>query len=959
MSMDFFWEQFGIECAEHLQVIDQCLADALTHACNPEDIAKLFRSMHSIKGLSKAMGLLSMELVAHRCEDLLGLVRDNGVDLSRDLIELLTVANDTLARLHETIVEQRLDQPPNDALIAKLDAAFQHFSGGVSSSADLPVSDTQNQTEVEDADPLFAALRVFAPQTSELIHEICDAWFGKGVAAPRKVAKPLSALIERVEAAGFDGLLDILTAVSQSLAKKPADMDAEWIGAMADLGQQLRDLEAGFELNFGAEFFRAIVPNHFDAVSQAVAGPLAELSLSLPESGYSEEALADAMASLGQSLRQIDLVLAFADPRNRSQNLQLKLQSIYAAEDIASAFASLLVQIDHIRDAIFDQLVSGDQSQDCFNFLVALQGAVTPDASAPKEKSASQLLPLLQSIGLNDDFAACTPLEFLPDLAALAEGASQGVLVTIDLNGNPQAARLFVQWSKTHEVKSISRSVIVQDMTLFEFLIISQSSANILIEDLKRDLGDALMDVQKVGAVAKSDSPAPQAAALEAQSTPSASQPAPAPNATPTSTQSQIRVSAAVLDSFMAQVGCLVSVRSRLGVALQDEGVSRLMESVSDLGRRLSAQGHPEDALLLDRLRAAVQDERMRLATVQVEFQRHLSSLQQTALDLRVLPLSNLFARLPRIVRELGTAQGKELRFVMSGGETVVDKSIIETLVDPLIHIVRNAVDHGIETPQERQAAGKSGEASLTLAAVQEGGEAKLSIIDDGRGINVERVAQKALERGLTTPEKLKSMTPEQIIYFIFEAGFSTAAAITETSGRGVGMDIVRTAVLGIGGKIAVSSELGKGSRFDITIPVSAAIQNTLVVRLGDHLMGIPSRYVDEVHQIARSELRTLHDQTAYLLRGHVLPLYSLEHLLMGSTRGDDERVLFVVVSAGGRRIGLIVDGVVRREEMFLTKPHPLVRRSPYLFSATVSGEGKIILIVDVDGVMTRLAQGA
>jgi chemotaxis protein histidine kinase CheA len=273
---------------------------------------------------------------------------------------------------------------------------------------------------------------------------------------------------------------------------------------------------------------------------------------------------------------------------------------------------------------------------------------------------------------------------------------------------------------------------------------------------------------------------------------------------------------------------------------------------------------------------------------------------------------------------------------------------------------VRNAVDHGIEPAEERRAAGKPERARLTLRASQRGSEIAIEIADDGRGLDSEAIRRKAVDRGLVTASRATSLDDAEVFQFIFAAGLSTAAAITETSGRGVGMDVVLFTVRRLSGDIAIRSERGKGSVFTLTLPVSAALQNALIVRVGDQSLAIPERNVAAVTEIERDSIWQIGTGRSMLYRQAVLPLYDLGSLLgMPDAIPDGRTVQPVIVASNGRNlVGLQVAAIEQRQELFLKDLHPLLAQFPGIGGASVLGDGRVVLVLDGDELIQLAARG-
>jgi two-component system, chemotaxis family, sensor kinase CheA len=330
------------------------------------------------------------------------------------------------------------------------------------------------------------------------------------------------------------------------------------------------------------------------------------------------------------------------------------------------------------------------------------------------------------------------------------------------------------------------------------------------------------------------------------------------------------------------------------------------------------------------------------------------ADLRESVMKARMQPVSNIFSKMPRIVRDLSQSLGRRVSLHMEGQETELDKSLLEAIKDPLTHAVRNALDHGIEPPEVRQTAGKDPEGRLALRAVQEGSHVVIEVSDDGAGIDVDRVRNKAIERGLITGERAAQLAERELLQLIFLPGFSTAERITNVSGRGVGMDVVRTNVEKIGGKVEIDSRTGKGTMLRLRIPLTLAIIPALIVRSLSQSFALPQAALSELVHIppeqAAQAIEWIENAPLYRLRGRLLPLVFLDGLL---TPGRDCRLaadrdnFIAVLDADGRRFGLVVDSLADPEEI-VVKPLSAVLKDIGLYSgATVLGNADLALILD------------
>ena len=334
------------------------------------------------------------------------------------------------------------------------------------------------------------------------------------------------------------------------------------------------------------------------------------------------------------------------------------------------------------------------------------------------------------------------------------------------------------------------------------------------------------------------------------------------------------------------------------------------------------------------------------------------ADLREAVMKARMQPVSHVFSKFPRLVRDLSQQLGKPVKLELVGQETELDKSLLEAIKDPLTHSVRNAIDHGIETPEVRQAAGKNAEGLLRLGARQQGSYVIVEVTDDGGGIRVERIRDKAIERRLITAQKAAQLSDRELLQLIFLPGFSTADKVTNVSGRGVGMDVVRTNVERIGGKVELDSRPARGTTLRLSIPLTLAIIPALIVRSRGQNFALPQGALFELVHLtaaqAREQIEWLENAPLYRLRGRLLPLVFLGRLLAQQEAGDGAGCYIAVLNADGRRYGLVIDRLADPEEI-VVKPLSAVLKGIGLFSgATVMGNGEMALILDPGAIAVR-----
>jgi len=387
-----------------------------------------------------------------------------------------------------------------------------------------------------------------------------------------------------------------------------------------------------------------------------------------------------------------------------------------------------------------------------------------------------------------------------------------------------------------------------------------------------------------------------------------------------TQQETTVRVDTSRLDDIMNLVGELVLVRNRLST-----------------------------------LESAVVNEDMSVAVSNLDLVT--SDLQTAVMKTRMQPIKKVFGRFPRVVRDLSRSLNKDVELVMVGEETDLDKNLVEALADPLVHLVRNSVDHGVEMPDIREASGKPRRGTIILSAQQEGENILLAITDDGAGMNADVLKNIAVNKGVIDEDTAARLSPEECYSLIFMPGFSTKEEISDISGRGVGMDVVKTKITQLNGSINIKSELGKGTRIEIKVPLTLAIMPTLMVMLADQVYALPLTSVVEIFNFDESMTKIVDGQEVILIRNKPLPIYHLNKWLSKSDSDvHDKRV--VVVNAAGKEFGFVVEKLLGQEEVVIKPLGALLQGTKGMSGATITGDGKISLILDVPGLMHTYASG-
>ena len=421
-----------------------------------------------------------------------------------------------------------------------------------------------------------------------------------------------------------------------------------------------------------------------------------------------------------------------------------------------------------------------------------------------------------------------------------------------------------------------------------------------------------------------------------------------------------------------------VVIKQNVGPPQNNDNSGKKKEEQSTIRvdlERLDALVNLVGELVIDRTRFATIEEELRTTaphlkagsnmteTVQL-FGRHMNEIQDIIMKVRMVPIGNAFNKFPRVVRDLARQLGKQMDLLIDGEATELDKTLVEQIADPLVHLIRNACDHGIEKPAERISNGKNGTGKIMLAAKQEGNHIVISISDDGKGMNVEKIRAKGIERGLISADA--NISDREIFNLIFESGFSTAEAVTTVSGRGVGMDVVRKQIAKLKGMVEINSVYGKGSTITITLPLTLAIVESLLVTCQGETFAIPLSSVIESERIKPSDIQKVGDAEVIKLRNNILPLIHLNQTLDLDRKANDswyseprsnandkrgrkqERLFVVVVGSANQRFGIVVDQLLNQQEMVIKPMGPIMRKTPCVAGGAVLGNGEVVLVLDI-----------
>lgn len=639
----------------------------------------------------------------------------------------------------------------------------------------------------------------------------------------------------------------------------------------------------------------------------------------------------------------------------RMQNLTHNMENVFSEirNDKMKVSASLVDTLFQCLDALEaylnNILESSDEGTDdnaaivkLLNDFLATEGEIVPEAKPQPQAAAS-------APAADEDPAKYKKL-VLADFEkhAVKEAFAKGlnvyaITVYIDPSCILKAARAFLVFKNLEEVGEVIKSnpstQDIEDEKFdfdFSIYIISKESLDHVISviknvsEIKDAIGEQITDVDTIPSDSSTSSapatttaaPAANSAAPSAQSE-NNSKPAPASNAAkhgkPVVNRS-VRVDIEKLDVLMNLVSELIIAKNGLVSANASDENGSQKQSFNE----------------------------------QIEYlERVTTNLHESVMNVRMVPIENVVNRFPRMIRDLSKKLNKKMELYMTGEDTELDRTVIDEIGDPLMHLLRNSADHGLESAEVRKQRGKNEVGAIYLDAYQDGNNVVIEVRDDGNGIDVEKVKNKAIEKGTISPEQAETMTDAEIIELLFRPSFSTSEKITDVSGRGVGLDVVKSKIEALGGDVEVKTVLGEGSTFTIRLPLTLAIIQALMVRLGEEQYAISLGSIQTIEDIPVTEIKYVHSKEVINLRGTVIPLIRLGQILDVPNSGiDSDTITVVIIKKGDKQAGLIVDSLVGQLEIVIKSLGKFIRINKMISGATILGDGEVALIIDANALV-------
>ena len=979
MSQDFMdpelFADFIIEAKEHLETIEPNLLELEKAPDNLSLLNEIFRPMHSLKGASGFMGLNRMNTLAHRAENILDELRKGNMTVNSEIMDIILASTDALRQMIDSLETTNTEGEVDiSALVEKLDALMTNSGVAIAAPSVVLASSTPAPAP-EAAAPVVEAPAP-APEAAPVVEtpaaatQAVEAPVGESEASPggRQGFNVETWLETRANLPSY-----ALTAFGEGHLR---DFIEEAKENFTNLSDGLLELEKHPDnhdlINDLFRFFHNLKGN------SGIVGFLEMNSLTheaetllnavrkdeYPVTSPLVDMLLLSVDMLEALVYRIDIPAGQVAPFDTSELLD-KLRQAVAGGTIempASLIATAMLTEDEDAPAAAPaegKDAAADPASAASSTSTATIGnddvLIFKDTVSQQFNTIKTALAGMRMDGANRDFADA----MYRSLVTLQN--SSGFMGLEDIKTYAQRTAGIVDQGRITSIDfSMMADLLEQECSIIEDMLTSAIEKMLAATPATTETPKTVLPTPAGAAPAPKAEPAAAPAPAPAAPKPApvaeakpapveapkpaapapapaapAAAPAPKPAAAPAAApakaddahggkaSSTIRVDHEKLDHLMNTIGELIINRNRYSMlARQLEDIDTNLPEISAIAQNLSETTYAM---------ARISDD-----------------LQDTIMKVRMLPVSSVFSRFPRLVRDLSRKSGKEVELIMAGEDTELDKSVVEVIGDPLVHLIRNSVDHGIESEEVRRGLGKNPKGNVWLRAYYKGNSVAIEIEDDGKGIDPEKMREVAVRKGVITPEEAKNLDDRESMELIFAPGFSSAEVITDISGRGVGMDVVRTNIKNLKGSIAITSEVNKGTKFILSLPLTLAIIDALMVNVGKEMFAIPLDAVSETTKIEARRLTDVKGRKAVTLRGEVLGIVNLSELLGIPSEAHKQEVLSVlVIQDHERRLGLVVDRLLERQEVVIKPLGAYLGDLQGISGATIMGDGSVILILD------------
>ena len=885
---------FVAEAREHLETIEPKLLELEKNPENLQILDDIFRPMHSLKGASGFLHLNAINALAHKSENVLDELRKGRIENNSEIMDVILTATDALCQMLDNL-EQAGEEGDVDtsAVEAQLEGFFH---GGAPKPGSKAASEEPQKEEGAAAQQKEPVQRSREPGSYALTVNSPDH---------------LSDFLEEAR--------DIVSSLNDCLLKLEKEPE-EPMNLVQDAFRYFHNLKGNSGL-IGYSELNSITHKAETLLNECRQSEVAPKASTVDHLLRTVDVIETMLEAIDQSSGEVSPP-DISDVSQELDGIMAGLSSFEAEggspEEEADAGQEARLQLS--RDAAFDSedlaIFRQTVEQQLDNIYLALQ-TLGEDASQGDYvdglyRSFRSLQNASEYMGLDEIRVYA---ERTANLVDQGRNAEQGVEMLLPLLQQETEILENMLQSALNRAAEAEKAK-PEAQTVDQDPVQTPQHETSPQDDVSARSEALPQEPESFGASLSSEgndaAPEKQAAKEE-------------PSKSSAKVSTTIRVEHEKLDHLMNLIGELIINRNRFSLLTKE------LEAGKDIADVVQSLSETTDSM------ARISDD-----------------LQDTIMQVRMVPMRTVFSRFPRLVRDLSRKSGKSIELITEGEDTELDKSVIEAIGDPLVHLIRNAVDHGQEHPEERQKAGKPKTGHVWLKAFHEGNSVVIVIADDGKGIDPEKVKQKAVAKGIISEEEAAKLEDKEAIELIFAPGFSTSEAVTDVSGRGVGMDVVKNNIKNLNGSVSVQSEVGRGTSFSLSLPLTLAIIEALLVKVGHNTFAIPLDAVSETTKIPASQVKEVNKRWATTLRGEVLGIEDLARVLgLESGNGSKEVYPLVVVSVNDRRVGLIVDSLLHRQEIVIKSMGEYLGEVHGLSGATIMGDGSVILILDPSEIMS------
>lgn len=945
MSQDFLdpeiFADFIIEAKEHLETIEPNLLELEK---DPEDTSllnEIFRPMHSLKGASGFLGLNKMNTLAHRAENIMDELRKGTMEATPAIMDVILEATDALRRIIDNLENEGEEgdvatEPINQTLDALLAGETPAPTASAEPATDTAVEDTpleavQEESVIEMEEAGIASDSRSTVQLPEGEPYALTS-FGEGhlrdfIEEALENTNDLSNGLLELEQNPDDNdeLVNDLFRFFHNLKGNSGIIGFHELNSLTHEAETLLNRTRKGELAVSQGLIDTLLRcvdiidtlvSKIDVESGQV--PLLDLTEILSVLRHAVEHGEFPQAVAPKPVQEEVVELVEEVPEYDKEDMDIFIVTI-TQQRVAIGLAVAALEEDSAQEEFINSL---------YRSLVTTQNSCSYMQYDKPRVQAERTAGLVDS-GRNADMDFSLMLDLLLQEIEILNDMIDAELAVFKLSIDTNAELRGVGEPSPEPQEALDMSLELPESGSADAPVSFVANALAEEPEPKPEVENvqpapAPVEAPKPASKAEAPKPAPKAEAVpapapKAESAAKAKEKAPAKQQKPKSS-STIRVDHEKLDHLMNLIGELIINRNRYTM----------------LARNL------EDGQNVD-----VQEVAQSLTETTYAMARISDDLQDTIMKVRMVPVSSVFSRFPRLVRDLSRKSGKQVDLIMEGEETELDKSVVEVIGDPLVHLIRNAMDHGVESEEDRLAAGKSAKGTVHLRAYYRGNSVAIEIEDDGKGIDPEKMREVAIRKGIISAEEAKALDDREAMELIFAPGFSSAETITDISGRGVGMDVVRTNIKNLKGSVAINSELGKGTRFTLTLPLTLAIIDALMVNVAGEEFAIPLDAVSETTKIEAKRLTDVNGRKAVTLRGEVLGLVYMADLLDLPRSQETDVLSVVVIHDNDRRLGIVVDKLHERQEIVIKPLGEYLGDLKGISGATIMGDGSVILILD------------